>query len=327
MTKPHFFYSIYEDTLGAAERLAPFFTEAAMAFRIGTRGSALALKQTHMVMDALKERFPENDYEIVVVKTVGDAVRDRPMKDVGTTGLFTRELEQQLLEGKIDFAVHSMKDMPARVPDALVLHSVLERANPRDALICREAKSLDALPLGAVVGTDSLRRIFSLRILRPDLQFVSIRGNIDTRLRKLREENLDAIVLAAAGLERMGFHDAVTQLLSPEEMIPAPAQGILGAEYRQGDEAAAKMLHAICCETTETACRCERAFLAALNVGCHMPVGAYCETDGKTYSMRAMFGSEDGSDLRFASAEGTDEKVLLTEIMRPFQEKAKEVEL
>lgn len=298
-----------------------------MTFRIGTRGSALALKQTHMVMDALKARFPENDFEIVVVKTVGDAVRDRPMKDVGTTGLFTRELEQQLLDGSIDFAVHSMKDMPARVPDGLVLHSVLERANPRDALICREAKSPDDLPRGAVVGTDSLRRIFSLRILRPDLQFVSIRGNIDTRLRKLREENLDAIVLAAAGLERMGFHDAVTRLLSPEEMIPAPAQGILGAEYRSGDETVAGMLQAICHEPTQTACRCERAFLAALNVGCHMPVGAYCETDGDKLTMRAMFGAEDGSDLRFAHAESTDEKELLNQILRPFQEKAKEVEL
>lgn len=298
-----------------------------MVFRIGTRGSALALKQANMVMDALKERYPEYDFEIVVVKTVGDAVRDRPMKDVGTTGLFTRELEQQLLDGQIDFAVHSMKDMPARVPEGLTLHSVLERANPRDALICRDAKSLEDLPRGAVVGTDSLRRIFCLRRLRPDLQFVSIRGNIDTRLRKLREENLDAIVLAAAGLERMGFSDAITQELRPEEMIPAPAQGILGAEYRQENEMAARMLQSICHEPTEKVCRCERAFIRELNVGCHMPVGAYCEAHGKKYSMLAMFGSEDGSNLRFAQAERTDEKELLTEILKPFQEKAKEVEL
>lgn len=298
-----------------------------MVFRIGTRGSALALKQANMVMDALKERCPGYDFEIVVVKTVGDAVRDRPMKDVGTTGLFTRELEQQLLDGQIDFAVHSMKDMPARVPEGLVLHSVLERANPRDALICRDAQSLEDLPQGAVVGTDSLRRIYCLRRLRPDLQFVSIRGNIDTRLRKLREENLDAIVLAAAGLERMGFSDAITRELSPEEMIPAPAQGILGAEYRRDNEKAARLLQSICHEPTQTACRCERAFIEALNVGCHMPVGAYCETRGGKLAMRAMFGSEDGADLRFAHARSTDEKALLSEILRPFQEKAKEVEL
>lgn len=298
-----------------------------MAFKIGTRGSALALKQANMVMSALQERFPETAFEIKVIKTVGDAVRDRPMKDVGTTGLFTRELEAQLLGGDIDFAVHSMKDMPARVPEGLALHSALERANPCDALISREGRTLDTLPEGAVVGTDSLRRIFSLRLLRPDLKFVSIRGNIDTRIRKLREENMDAIVLAAAGLERMGFTDALTQVFTPDEVIPAPAQGILGVEYRAGDEAVASMLASLCHAPTEAACRCERAFIDALNVGCHMPVGAYCEIKDGSYSMAAMFGAEDGSDLRIARAEAGDEKTLLTEVLKVFTDEDREVTL
>lgn len=290
-----------------------------MALKIGTRGSALALKQANMVMDALKAHFPTCDFEIVVVKTVGDAVRDRPMKDVGTTGLFTRELEQQLLEGSIDLAVHSMKDMPARVPAGLALHSALERANPFDALICREARSLAELPANAIVGTDSLRRIYSLRALRPDLRFVSIRGNIDTRLKKLREENLDAIVLACAGLERMGFTEAVSGVFTADEVIPAPAQGILGVEYAQNRGQVAEMLAALRHEPTETACRCERAFIEALNVGCHMPVGAYCEVNGGMLTMRAMFGKEDGTELRFAKAEAGDESTLLREILKPFE--------
>lgn len=292
-----------------------------MAFKIGTRGSALALKQANMVMDALKAHFPQADFEITVVKTVGDVVRDKSMKDVGTTGLFTRELEQQLFDGNIDFAVHSMKDMPAEVPQGLCLHSALERANPFDALISREGKRLSELPLGAVVGTDSLRRIYALRALRPDLQFVSIRGNIDTRIRKLHEGNMDAIVLACAGLERMGFESSITEAFTPDVLIPAPAQGILGVEYRENDETVAQMLAVLCHEPTETACRCERAFIKALQVGCHMPVGAYCEAE--TLCMRAMFGSEDGTDLRITKVTAEDENTLLREVLKTFRNEGK----
>lgn len=282
-----------------------------MEYIIGTRGSALALTQTNLVRDALAAKNPEHTFTVQIVKTAGDRVQDRPLREVGTSGIFTRELEQRLRSGEIDLAVHSMKDMPAEVSTELCLCSVLPRENPMDVLISREKLSLDALPEAAVVGTGSLRRIYQLKKLRPDLQTVDIRGNVDTRLRKMQEQHLDAIVLAGAGLNRLGLGNRATQFFSPEQMLPAPTQGILGAEFAAHRADLARMIAELTDPETDTACRCERRFLSIMAVGCHMPAAVYCRTENGQLRMSAMYGSEDGSELRFADVIDTDEDRLV----------------
>lgn len=270
-----------------------------MRYLIGTRGSQLALVQANFVRDALAERFPEHSFEIEIVKTTGDRVTDRPLRQVGATGVFTRELEARLAAGDIALAVHSMKDLPSVVPEGMSLVAAGRRAEYADALISRTGCTLAELPKGAVVGTSSLRRKYQLLRLRPDLQIADLRGNIDTRLRKLREENMDAIVLAAAGLQRIGRMDAVTELLDADTFIPSAAQGILGAEFCTARTDVAEMLDALVDEATQEAADCERAFLARMQVGCHMPVGALCRRTHRGVCLTAMLGNEDGSNLQF----------------------------
>lgn len=270
-----------------------------MRYLIGTRGSQLALVQANFVRDTLAEHFPEHSFEIEIVKTTGDRVTDRPLRQVGTTGVFTRELEARLNAGDIALAIHSMKDLPSVLPEGMSLVAAGKRAEYADAFISRNGKCLSQLPQGAIVGTSSLRRTYQLLRLRPDLRIVDLRGNIDTRLRKMEDQKLDGIVLAAAGLQRIGRMDVVTELLDVDIFIPSATQGILGAEFCTQREDVAGMLSAIVDEATQEAAVCERAFLARMQVGCHMPVGALCRRTSEGVTLTAMLGNEDGTNLQF----------------------------
>ena len=201
-----------------------------MKVRIGTRGSKLALVQTEYVKQRLEKAYPEDEYEIVIIKTKGDKIQDKPLNQIGAKGLFVKEIEEQILSGEISMGVHSMKDMPAKPAPALGFSKMWKREAPFDVLVLREAESLDELKSGAVIGTGSERRRKQLHRLRPDLVFTDIRGNIDTRLKKMEEQKLDGIVLAAAGLNRLGIKPEHCYCFNGDEMIPAPAQGILALE-------------------------------------------------------------------------------------------------
>lgn len=276
-----------------------------MHYRIGTRGSQLALAQTGHVRDALAAKFPEHTFEIVIVKTTGDRVTQVSLRDVGTTGIFTRELEERLFSGEIDLAIHSMKDMPASSPEGLTIHSVLRRADPRDALITPDGIGFGGLRQGATVATGSLRRKYQLLAKRPDLNIVDIRGNVDTRIQKMHDQKMDGIVLANAGLTRLQRKEQV-HLFSQEEMIPAPTQGILAAEYDSRREDVAALAAAVRDTDTETAALTERAFLSIMQVGCHMPVAAFSTVSDGRIQLKVMYGQADGSQIQFVSAEGTE---------------------
>lgn len=261
-------------------------------FKVGTRGSKLALIQTQTVVDALAELFPQIRFEIIKISSKGDRDRVRPLSEIGGSGLFTGEIEQALLSGDIDFAVHSMKDLPACTTKGLRVLSGLKRADPRDALVLRAGFSaLDELPPGARIGTGSPRRAAQLAEMRPDLLIVPVRGNVDTRIAKVGTE-LDGVVLAAAGLLRAGFEDRISGYFSVEEMIPAPGQGILALECRADDENVLSMLRKLADWDTEICAAAERAFLISSGAGCHAPVGAYCSTNGDKLSISGLYGEE-----------------------------------
>lgn len=282
-----------------------------MKYMIGTRGSKLALAQAEYVRGRLAEVYREDSFEIRVIKTKGDQVLDKPLHEIGDKGLFVKEIEEKLLDGEVDIAVHSMKDMPSLPADGLVFAKPWKREDPRDALILREAGTIEELPQGAVIGTGSRRREFQLKRLRPDLHVVNIRGNVDTRLRKMEEEKLDGIVLAAAGLHRLGMRDRITRYLETEEMIPAPAQGILALEIRKGEEKLLAMLNALCDRETADAAEAERGFLQNIGGDCHVPVGAVLEKTAEgSYRLRAMFGNETGTKQAYAAVEGKDPAAL-----------------
>lgn len=290
-----------------------------MKYTIGTRGSKLALTQTETVRDALQAAFPEHTFEIAIVKTTGDRVQNIPLKDVGATGIFTRELEEKLRSGEIDIAIHSMKDMPAVQPDGLTLSNVLHRADPRDVLITPEGKSLAQLPEGAVIATGSLRREYQLLVQRPDLHITGIRGNIDTRIRKMEEQGLDGIILAAAALKRLGLEKKISQFFSAEELLPAPTQGILGAEYVTERQDIAAMIQAIRDPDDFQCANAERKFLEIMHVGCHMPVAAYCQKIGGDLRLCVMYGREDGSNMQFADECGRDPLELAARVAKKLQ--------
>lgn len=276
-------------------------------YRIGTRGSKLALIQANEVARriALAQHAPvEEVAEIVVISTAGDRVQDRSLSEIGGKGLFTQEIEEQLAEARIDVAVHSMKDMPTWLPDGLVIDCLLERADPRDAFLSGKAASLAGLAPGAVVGTSSLRRAAQIMARRPDLKVVPFRGNVDTRLKKLSEGVADATLLAMAGLIRMDLADRVTAPLSPEEMLPAVAQGAIGVERRAADDEAAHLLEKL--NHTETALRvgAERAFLAVLDGSCRTPIAALAEIAGERMRLRTMILTPDGSEIHETEREG-----------------------
>lgn len=259
--------------------------------KIGTRGSALALRQANEIAETLKASHPQFDYEIVVIKSTGDKIKDRPLSEIGGSGLFTRELESSLLSGAVDIAVHSMKDLPSELQAGLKLAAPPKRADCRDVLILKPPYTgLSALPRGARLGTGSIRRSLQLLQQRPDICTESIRGNIETRLKKVGE--LDGIVLAAAGMIRLGLENQITQYLDPLVIVPSPGQGILGVEYCSDDEEISKLLTVLCHEETAVAATAERSFLLRSGAGCHAPVGAYCSVNKSGLTLVGLYGSE-----------------------------------
>ena len=285
----------------------------ATPFNIGTRGSPLALAQAHETRSLLMAAFdlPEDAFAICVIKVIGDAIQDRPLKEIGGKGLFTREIEEALLDGSIDIAVHSMKDMPVDQPGGLLLNTYLPREDVRDAFVSLAAKGLHDLGQGATVGTSSLRRRAQLLARRPDLNIVEFRGNVQTRLKKLGEGVAEATFLAMAGLNRLQMADVPHTAIAADEMLPAVAQGAIGIERRGDDTRAAAMLEAIHDGPTGQRLAAERAFLAALDGSCETPIGGLAELDGGTLRLRGEILRTDGSqvltdELRGAIEDGAE---------------------
>lgn len=266
-------------------------------FRIGTRGSPLALAQAHETRSRLMAAhgLSEDMFEIVVLSTKGDRITDRSLALIGGKGLFTEEIEAQLTSGELDFAVHSSKDMPTKLPDGLHLSAFLPREDIRDAFIGRTAKRLLDLPHGATVGSASLRRQALIRRLRPDLDVIVFRGQVDTRLGKLANGEADATLLAYAGLKRLGKTDVPTELLDPVSFPPAPAQGAICIESRIGDDRINGLLEAIDDRPTHAAVTCERGFLATLDGSCRTPIAGYATVEGDHIQFRGMILTPDGS--------------------------------
>jgi hydroxymethylbilane synthase len=262
--------------------------------RVGTRGSRLALWQAEHVAACLRREHAGLVVEQAVLSTAGDRVVDVALSKVGDKGLFTRELEEALAEGRIDVAVHSLKDLPTEVPAALALGAVLEREDPRDALVGPWAGGLDGLPDGARVGTSSLRRRAQLLARRPDLRVVDLRGNVPTRLAKLERGECDAAVLALAGLRRLGLGHAVGTVLEPQAMLPAPGQGALAVQCRRGDAGVAALLAALDHGPTRLAVAAERGFLARLEGGCQVPVGCLATPAAEGLRLRGLVADVDG---------------------------------
>jgi len=269
--------------------------------KLGTRGSPLALAQAYQTRDRLQEAFPELQEEgaikLCVIKTTGDKVLDQPLADIGGKGLFTREIDAALLDGRIDIAVHSMKDVPTYLPEGTILPCNLPREDVRDAFISVKYKSLADLPAGATIGSASLRRESQLRA-NYDVECVNFRGNVQSRLRKLNEEVVDATLLAYAGLRRLGLTEHVTSILELDDMLPAIAQGAIGIACRTGDERQIKYLEALNHEETFIAVTCERAFLAALDGSCRTPIAGYAmkTEEGELY-FRGLIATMDGKEV------------------------------
>lgn len=265
---------------------------------IGTRGSPLALAQANETRSRLMAAFdlPEAAFNIVVIKTTGDRVQDRALREIGGKGLFTKEIEEALLDQSIDIAVHSMKDMPVEQPDGLVLSTYLPREDVRDAFISPTVKKLADLPIGAVVGTSSLRRHAQLKKVRPDLEVVEFRGNVQTRLKKLSEGVASCTFLAMAGLTRLGMTHVVSSAIEVSDMLPAVAQGAIGIEQRVEDERATEMLSAIHHVETGQRLAAERAFLAALDGSCETPIAGLAELEDDTLHLRGEIIRPDGSE-------------------------------
>ncbi|KAF6573067.1 hydroxymethylbilane synthase [Paenibacillus polymyxa] len=281
---------------------------------VGSRQSALALTQTGHVIEDLNALCAEHgmDLQFVVKKilTKGDRILDVTLSKVGGKGLFVKEIEQAMLAGEIDMAVHSMKDMPSELPEGLVNGAVPRREDPRDCLITLGAESLEDLPQGAKVGTSSLRRASQIKSMRPDLQLEPVRGNIDSRLKKLETEGFDAIILAAAGLHRMGWKDRITSYIPEEDCLPAVGQGALGIECRASDEELLALLRLYNDRDTSATVAAERTFLGVLNGGCQVPIGAHAVWAGQEISLTGMVGSPDGEVILKETLQGNDPKKL-----------------
>lgn len=273
---------------------------ATRTIRIGSRKSQLALVQTHWVQAELSRHFPDINFEVSTMETQGDKILDVALSKIGDKGLFTQELEDDMLSGDIDFAVHSLKDLPTALPAGLMLGCVTEREDPADAMVVHakhKDKQLNTLPEGAVIGTSSLRRLAQLRHHFPHFQFKDIRGNVNTRLRKLDEGEYDAIVLAAAGLNRLGMQDRIHQLLPSDISLHAVGQGALGIECRSGDDDILAVLKVLEHEPTAQRCYAERAFLRELEGGCQVPIGVNTEISGNTLTLTGIVASLDGQRL------------------------------
>ena len=272
---------------------------------IGTRGSALARTQTEWVAQQLRDAHPNLEIETVIIKTKGDKITDVPLAKIGGKGLFTKELEVALVDGRIDIAVHSLKDLPTELPEGIALAAVPVRESPYDALVSTKYDSIGDLPKGATVGTSSLRRQAQLRATRPDLDIVDLRGNIDTRIGKVESGELDGAILAAAGLNRLGRADAIAAELGIDDMMPAVAQGALGIEARIDDSETQSILEAVHHEDTWIAARAERAFLSALEGGCQVPLGGHATLNDENISMVGAVWPVDGSKSIAGKCDGS----------------------
>ncbi|CAN5665624.1 hydroxymethylbilane synthase [soil metagenome] len=273
---------------------------ATRTIRIGSRKSQLALVQTHWVQAELSRHFPDINFEVSTMETQGDKILDVALSKIGDKGLFTQELEDDMLSGDIDFAVHSLKDLPTNLPEGLRLGCVTQREDPADAMVVHEKhkdKQIDTLPEGAVIGTSSLRRLAQLRHHFPHFKFKDIRGNVNTRLRKLDEGEYDAIILAAAGLNRLGMSDRIHQILPPSISLHAVGQGALGIECRSGDDDILSLLKVLEHEPTAQRCYAERAFLRGLEGGCQVPIGVNTTIENDTLTLTGIVASLDGQQL------------------------------
>ena len=264
---------------------------------IGSRGSPLALWQANWVKDLLLKQHSELTVDIQIIKTSGDKIQDVPLAKIGGKGLFVKEIEENLLKRNVDFAVHSMKDMPINFPINLCIACVAKRENPFDALISRNDIKLDDLPKGAKIGTGSLRRISQLLNYRPDFELIPLRGNLETRLKKLDTEGLDAIILAAAGLIRLGWDNRITEIISPDILLPAMGQGAVGIETRKNDVENQILLADIDDENTHYALDAERALVSQLEGGCNVPIGAFATLDADQITLKGLVASLDGKTL------------------------------
>ena len=284
-------------------------TQSTAPIRIGTRGSPLALVQARLVRARLAAVLgvAEDTIEIKTIRTTGDKIQDRPLAEEGGKGLFTKEIEEALLRGDIDLAVHSSKDMPTFLPAGLALAACLEREDPRDVFISRKAKSLADLPQGASLGTTSPRRQAIAKRARPDLVVKPLRGNVETRLRKLDSGEVDATILALAGLKRLGLADRATRIMSIEEFLPAAGQGAIGVEAREDDAGARELLTRIDHGDTSAALACERAFLGVLDGTCTTPIAGYAEISGDALSFRGLIACPDGSAAHAIAGNGRRE--------------------
>ena len=281
----------------------------ASVLRIGSRGSPLALIQARAVQSRLAAAagLDSGRIEIVAIRTTGDAVQDRPLAEAGGKGLFTKEIEEALIAGKIDLAVHSSKDLPTLLPAGLLLAGFLPREDPRDAFISRKAKTLRELAPGAVVGTASPRREALVKRLRPDLKVVTLRGNVETRLAKLDAGEVDATILAVAGLKRLGLLAEATAILDPDEFLPAVGQGAIGIETRADDANTRALVAKVDDPDTAIALAAERAFLAVLDGSCRTPIGGHAEINGENIRFRGVIVKPDGSEAFEVSREGRRE--------------------
>ena len=275
------------------------------SIRIATRKSELALWQANHVAGLLRQRHPGLEVELLPMVTRGDVILDQPLAQIGGKGLFLKELERALLKGEADIAVHSMKDVPVEEAPGLVVDVMLARANPFDALLSRAGQRLDELPGGARVGTSSLRRQCQLKALRPDLQVAELRGNVNTRIRKLQDGEYDAIVLACAGLERLGLGGLITEVLEPPRWLPAGTQGTIGVQRRAEDAALAELVSGLADADAMLRTRAERTVAAALQGSCQVPLAVFAEQRGGLFRVSGMVGLPDGSRVVRADAEGS----------------------
>lgn len=264
---------------------------------IGTRSSNLALWQANFIKDEIEKKYSDIKVVLKKMKTKGDKILDAPLSKIGGKGLFTKELEEAIINGEIDLAVHSLKDMPVALPKGLEIAAITKRLDPGDAFVSDKRKSFKDLPEGAKIGTSSLRRQAQLLNKRPDLKIFNLRGNVETRLRKMTEENLDAVILAVAGLKRLGFQDRIKEIISKEVMLPAVGQGALAVEIRENDEYIKKIIDFLNDSETRTATDAERAFLKKVEGGCQVPAGVYGEVSGKTLKLTGVIASLDGKRL------------------------------
>lgn len=280
------------------------------ALKLGTRGSQLALWQAQLVSDQLKSVLPELSVEIRIIKTTGDKILDVALSRIGDKGLFTKEIESELQQGEIDIAVHSMKDLPSEIPEGLCIGAVLERENPCDVLISNRDLGLADLPEGAIIGTSSLRRIAQIKAYRPDLRFCEIRGNVETRIRKMQEMKLDGIILAYAGVKRLGYEDRISEELAFDLVLPSAGQGSIAVECRKNDEETRRLIKLINHLDSELLVNTERAFLKELQGGCQVPIACLARLENENIVIEGLAASLDGDRVLRGCAQGSREQAV-----------------